>query len=163
MSRRPAETRRKLRIASELVGEDVVPGAEPVSAACSRRTAEPPRCYDCGMGESASRRLPELVACATRSFAERLRARWGEQLVAVRVFGSFARGGAHEESDVDVLVVLAHLDRTSWREVIDLGAEVGLEFGLWLSPTLFDLSTWERWVRQERPLAVDVARDGIAL
>jgi predicted nucleotidyltransferase len=70
----------------------------------------------------------------------------------VRLFGSFARGRAHEDSDVDVAVVLDRADLDTRRKVIDLATDVGLlSHDLLLSPTVFDRETYERWRAQERP------------
>ncbi|MGH9380106.1 MAG: nucleotidyltransferase domain-containing protein, partial [Thermoanaerobaculia bacterium] len=81
----------------------------------------------------------------------------------VRLFGSFARAQAHEDSDVDVAVVLEQVDRRTRGEVIDLATDVGLPLDLHISPTIFDRETWERWRRQERPLVMDIERDGVRL
>jgi predicted nucleotidyltransferase len=61
----------------------------------------------------------------------RLADAYGDRLRQVVLFGSWVRGQAHEESDVDLLVVLDHVgDRTSEREGIvkalfDLEADSG--------------------------------------
>lgn len=41
--------------------------------------------------------------------------RWGEDLVSVVVFGSFARGDAYEHSDIDLLIIVKNLPK-GWRE-----------------------------------------------
>lgn len=92
-----------------------------------------------------------------------LRARWGERLVAVRLFGSRARGTADAESDVDVCVVLEDAGWDERRAVIDTAADTGLAHDLILSATVFDRETYERWREQARPFVVDVEREGIAL
>lgn len=106
---------------------------------------------------------PERVRRALEELGRRLAARFGDSLVLVRLFGSRARGEADAASDVDVAVVLQHAE---WRErcaVIDLAADIGLEHGLDISPTVFDQSTYARWRQQERPLVMDIEREGIPL
>lgn len=81
----------------------------------------------------------------------------------LRLFGSRARGQANASSDVDVAVVL---EQAGWNErcaVIDAAADVGLEYDLDISPTVFDRSTYLRWREQERPLVLDIEREGIPL
>lgn len=63
-------------------------------------------CYALSM--PAPRTLPPLVREAVADLKARLRARFGRTLSEMRVFGSMARGQATDDSDVDVLVVLAH-------------------------------------------------------
>jgi hypothetical protein len=41
--------------------------------------------------------------------------RWGQDLVSVIVFGSFARGDAYEHSDIDLLIIVKNLPK-GWRE-----------------------------------------------
>lgn len=100
---------------------------------------------------------------AVGRFAEELRRRFGDGVLDVRLFGSFARGEAYEESDVDVAVVLERADRRTRGEVIDIATDIGLPLELNLSPTIFDRETYERWRRQERPLVMDIERDGVRL
>lgn len=105
---------------------------------------------------------PALVETVAR-FARALRERFGESVSAVRLFGSFARGEAHEESDVDVAVVLEHADWRTRCEVIDLATDIGLAVDICISPAIFDRATFERWRQQERPLVMDIERDGVPL
>jgi predicted nucleotidyltransferase len=106
---------------------------------------------------------PPRVRGALEELARRLAARFGDSLVLMRLFGSRVRGEADAASDVDVAVVL---ERADWKDrcaVIDLAADVGLEHDLDISPTVFDQSTYARWRRQERPLVMDIEREGIPL
>jgi predicted nucleotidyltransferase len=106
---------------------------------------------------------PPSVRRALEELARRLAEHFGGALVLLRLFGSRARGHADAASDVDVAVVLEH---AGWRErctVIDLAADVGLEHNLAISPTVFDGNTYERWRVQQRPLVLDIEREGIPL
>ena len=105
--------------------------------------------------------LSETVLEAVAEYGRRLRSRFGEKVAEIRIFGSYSRGEAHEESDVDIAVVLDSIDWATRREVIDLATEVGLDRGLHLSPTLFDRETFDRWRRQERALVIDILSEGI--
>jgi predicted nucleotidyltransferase len=107
--------------------------------------------------------LSGAVGKALAELGRELRRRYGAELVALRLFGSFARGEAGEDSDVDVAVVLERADWEARRAVIDLAADVGLAHGLALSPTVFDRETFERWQREERPLVRDIEREGVPL
>ncbi len=51
-------------------------------------------------------RLTPNERASLAAFVDRLRQRYGDNLLRVRLFGSKARGDAHEESDFDLLVVL---------------------------------------------------------
>ena len=99
---------------------------------------------------------------AVRRFADALRERYGDGLVDVRIFGSCARGEMREDSDVDVAVVLERVDWRTKCDVIDLSADIGLEHDVLLSPTVLDRATFDHWRAQERPLVMDIERDGLA-
>ena len=65
--------------------------------------------------------LPELSGPfdpheVARAAAEDLRSLYGDRLRQVLLFGSWARGDAHPESDIDLLVVLDHIDSV-WDEL----------------------------------------------
>ena len=53
--------------------------------------------------------LPPAVHAVLTRFRTALDAHFAERLREVVLFGSYARGGAHEDSDVDVLVVIDDL------------------------------------------------------
>jgi hypothetical protein len=103
------------------------------------------------------------VAPALARFADAVREAYGDAVVDIRLFGSYARSSAHEESDVDIAVVL---DEAGWevrRDVIDLATDVGIVYGLSLSPTVFDRAAYERWRAQDRPLTRAIEQEGIRL
>jgi predicted nucleotidyltransferase len=103
----------------------------------------------------------DLVPQTVQEFERRLRERFGDQLLSVRLFGSFARGTANEDSDVDVFVLLANASYRERRDVLDLASDLFLETELLLSPTIFDRDTYLAHRRQERPLVMAIERDGI--
>jgi len=105
---------------------------------------------------------PQFASVLAR-FASAVRNRFGEAVLDIRLFGSYARSNAHEGSDVDVAVVLEEAGWKARRDVIDLAADFGLAHDLTLSPTVFDRKTWERWRAQDRPLARDIEHRGIRL
>jgi predicted nucleotidyltransferase len=104
-----------------------------------------------------------LAYTAAARFAEELRKRYGQAVLDVRLFGSFARGEADEDSDVDVAVVLERVDWTTQRDVIDLATDIGLPLDLRISPSIFDRETYALWRAQERPLVADIEREGVPL
>jgi predicted nucleotidyltransferase len=107
--------------------------------------------------------VEQHVAGALARFAHVVRERFGEAVIDIRLFGSHARSNAHEDSDVDIAVVLEEAGWETRRDVIDLATDIGLEHGLTLSPTVFDRATYERWRVQDRPLVRDIEHEGVRL
>jgi len=103
---------------------------------------------------------PKLHAIL-RELSTALRGRYGDRYVRLWLYGSEARGEAHAESDVDVLLVLREVDHPT-REidrVADILADFNLRYGVLLSvlPVAEDaLKT------AEGPFWRNVRREGIA-
>lgn len=97
-------------------------------------------------------------------FARRVRRRFGDRLLEMRVFGSRARGEAHEESDLDIWVLL---DRAGWdelKQVSGIATDFVLEQELpVIAPLVMGRDQYERLVSLERLLTREIARDGIPL
>lgn len=79
--------------------------------------------------------------------------------VRVILFGSQARGDATEESDIDVLVVLPNLEKSTLDTVLEIAWEVGFEAGKVISviPATYD----EMELLSASPFFQAVQREGI--
>lgn len=99
------------------------------------------------------------VSDALADLRRELRALYGDRLARTVLFGSYARGEARPDSDVDVLVVL--------RGPLDTYAEikrlVPVAMGLWehygLDVQLTPFSA-ERYADDRHPLVMNVRREG---
>jgi predicted nucleotidyltransferase len=83
----------------------------------------------------------------------------GDDLLGLTLFGSRARGEGHEESDLDVLVLVRRADREVRRRVLDAAADVDFVTGLRISPLVLDEAAFAR----SFPLRDAVVRDGVPL
>ncbi len=109
------------------------------------------------------RPIPPLVEEVLRRFAALMRERCGSRLLELRLFGSYARGEAHEASDVDVFVVL---DEVSWADrtaTLELAGDLWRESELLVSPVIMGREQVERWRRQGRPLVKSIDTEGAAI
>ena len=75
---------------------------------------------------------------------------YGDQIVKIVLYGSYARGDYDSESDVD-MVALVHGDRRILQEqlkqVWDVSSDLELEFGMILSPTVIPYDEYERYAK----------------
>jgi uncharacterized protein len=92
-------------------------------------------------------------------FRERVTVLLGDNLVRIVLFGSRARGEGHDESDLDLLVLVRAFDATERRRVLDIAADVDDETELRLSPIVMDQARFEA----SAPLHDAVMRDGVAV
>lgn len=103
------------------------------------------------------------ASAALSRFASLVRARFGDRVQDVRVFGSHARGEASEESDLDVLVVINGLDSAEGREIAHMAGDVLTEFGRLVSAFTQSAQSWQSLRDRERLIAREIDREGVAL
>lgn len=95
-----------------------------------------------------------------KEFREEIEKLYGERLKGIILYGSWARGEAKEESDIDLLVVLKgevipgkEIDR-----MIDIITEINLKYGVLLS--VFPVSV-EEYTTVNSPLLINVRKEGL--
>ena len=80
---------------------------------------------------------------------------------SVVVFGSRARGDAHDESDLDVLVVVENIESDT-RERIQMCAwEIGFEAGVLIQPVVKEKRRIEASSEASSMFMLSIAEDGI--
>jgi predicted nucleotidyltransferase len=99
-------------------------------------------------------------------FTSAVRARFGERVRELTLFGSHARGEAHDESDVDVLVVIDGLTESERRDVMGLAYDAdAADRQAWvgLAPLPYATTQADELRAREKRLLLDIGREGIAL
>ena len=99
---------------------------------------------------------------AAKEFADKLRAHFGERVLWVRLYGSYARGDADEHSDVDMMAVVRALTWHEKGEAIDLATDVSLARSLRVSAVVMSEADFQRLVDLESPFVRNVMQEGIA-
>lgn len=85
---------------------------------------------------------------------------YGDQLIAVYLFGSYARGDYRQGSDVDVMIVLNNYE--SYGKEIDrtgeLTSDLSLDYGISISRVVMKEKQWKT---SDTPLLRNIRTDGI--
>lgn len=86
---------------------------------------------------------------------------YGDQLKAVYLYGSYARGDYRKGSDVDVMILLKDY-KNYWDEIkrtSELIASISLNYDLLVSRVIM---SEEKWKRSNTPLLKNIHREGLA-
>lgn len=115
---------------------------------------------------------PPIIHKALLNYQKALQTHCADQLECLILFGSQARGEATAESDIDVLVVVnwemrrlpggfyaAPFSDPRWHTIIDLAADIGVDYGVYISPLVMSEHRFQTW----SPLLERVKKEGIEL
>lgn len=90
---------------------------------------------------------------------------YGENLVQVILYGSYARGDYHTDSDVDV-VAIVHGDRKTLQQqlkkVWDSSCELELEYDTILSPTVIPYEEFKQY-QTVLPYYRNISQEGVVI
>lgn len=107
--------------------------------------------------------VPTAVSQSLAELARDLRDQYGPRVCVIKLFGSFARGDATEDSDVDVLVVIRDLSNDELYDAVSRSAVIASTYNLPLRPLVMSLAEFEALRTGERLLYTEIDRDGVAL
>ena len=98
----------------------------------------------------------------TRAMVDCYRVVYGEDIVEIILFGSYARGNYTEDSDIDI-VALVHGSRevlqAKLKKVWDVSAELGMENDIIVSPMVVPYDEFVKY-RQTLPYYRNIAEEG---
>ena len=100
---------------------------------------------------------------AIERFAQWARGRFGTRLRELTLFGSEARGQAHENSDVDVALVVDELTTKEASELDGVTGDLLTEFDVLITPFALSTSRAEELRRRERLIMKEITCDGVPL
>jgi len=102
----------------------------------------------------------EAIRVNLSPVVESLRAGLGEDLLAMVLFGSRARGKVRPDSDWDLLLIAENLPDSPWRRQQQI---LALLPQAWRHQVNILAHTSSEWFARVTPLALDIALDGIVL
>lgn len=109
--------------------------------------------------------MPDAVRNTIYSFAHQLKQLFGGKLIKIILYGSYARGDYHENSDVDIMI----LTKMSEAEIIkiayvvyDLAFEIELEKNIHISVIIKNEAQYQYWA-DTLPFYKNVEKEGIII
>ena len=102
-------------------------------------------------------------AAALDVFAEAVRHLLGERLLALKLFGSHARGEAAADSDLDVLVAVEEASPALENQILDFAFQMNLAHDVYISPRVIARKIFEDSVWGNTPFIRALEREGAPL
>jgi predicted nucleotidyltransferase len=116
-----------------------------------------PACYD---GDTVKQTAEQAALEELRLWLEE---RYGARLRELKLFGSRARGEAHEDSDVDVLVVVDGLTSAEARAIAHRTGDLLTVHGVLVSAFAVSTARMTELRERERLIAREIDRDAVPL
>lgn len=107
--------------------------------------------------------LTPLEQGALNEFKTNLEHLLGDRVTTLYLYGSRARSEGNEESDIDILVLVAQRSAAERNTIIDAAHDISLKYEISLSPLVLSESQFDTLVDHERLLAREIMRDRIRL
>ena len=105
--------------------------------------------------------LSKTEQAIVKRFKDILQQSLGDRLVELRLFGSHARGDAHEGSDFDVLVIVDRRTDDVREMILDADVEMMNRYEKLFAALIYDESEWQK--ARSFPHAWNIEREGIVL
>jgi predicted nucleotidyltransferase len=98
-----------------------------------------------------------------REFKTQILQKLRREVLAVKIFGSKARGDSKKTSDIDVLLLLRMPDLKTKEIIFDIATQILIKHGVDLSVKIFSLREFQRGLRLEIPFYLKVHKEALAL
>ena len=115
------------------------------------------------MRERSLSHLTSTERAAITEYVSRIRVRFTDRILSVTLFGSKARGDAHAESDIDLLVLVGAENNEFRSELWRIASDVSLEYNVVLSARVFGQTRWAEVQRTRLPFYREIIADGVPL
>lgn len=115
----------------------------------------------------STRLLPSSITPAIgqviEQFANDTKQLLQENIWAEYLFGSYATNRQTAASDIDILIIVKHLTPDLQRQVSGLASDYSLQYNMYISPIVQDLTVWEKNQYYHTLFYQDVVQQGIRL
>ena len=109
--------------------------------------------------------MQETIKHAVYQFSKELKRMLGNRLVCVILYGSYARGTYHDNSDVDIMILVNMTEgeiRLIKNSIYDLAFEIEMNTGIDIAPIIKEKQQYEYWV-DTLPFYKNIRDEGIVI
>lgn len=96
-------------------------------------------------------------------FVEQLRMKFQENILAVKLYGSYARGDSTNNSDIDVLVVVKDASLEKKLKIMDVSADISLKYNTLLVALIMSQKHYDKGCSNNSLLIKKIEREGVEL
>ncbi len=101
----------------------------------------------------------------SQQISQSYRTVYGDSIVAIYLYGSYARGNYDDESDIDITAIVRgnRSDlQNKLKRIWDVSADVGLENDVIVSPTVIPFDEYEKY-KYILPYYMNILKEGIQI
>lgn len=100
---------------------------------------------------------------ALQEFVKRARERYGNKIEKMILFGSYARGGAKKDSDIDILAVTPEKRFEMQKGLSGMAVDILLETGVYISVKVLTSGEYDFIKSIKTGFYQSIAREGVAV
>lgn len=100
---------------------------------------------------------------ALNEFSSLIKNALNKNLFDLKLFGSKSTGKFHDESDIDVLVVVKHRDEEVMNSISDILLDIELKYASKISPVVLTTAEFLKNQQHQTLFYHEVSRDGVTL
>jgi len=108
-------------------------------------------------------RLSDTEKIAVKTFVHDIREQFQDQILAVALFGSKARGDDDPESDIDLIVIADSEDREFRSALWRIASKISLKYNVLISARIYSKKRWEKTCEIGLPISIAIINESIPL
>lgn len=109
--------------------------------------------------------VPSSIHDILENFTDGVRQILGKSLVKIVLYGSYARGDASNQSDIDVIILVDLSDKQIKlveNQIYDLAFDIELETGKDIAPIIKNIHQYEYW-QEDLPFYRNIRDEGVTV
>lgn len=100
---------------------------------------------------------------AIEEFSQKLKQRFGKNLLQIKIFGSVAREKETPASDIDVFLLFNKISFAEKHEISQIAFDIDLKYDVFLSPVIFTLKQYNNRLFKASAFSRNLEKEGIAV